>query len=524
MGMDDQREVIAFLNSPETHGGAPVERVDTHASLVFLAGSRALKLKRAVSFDYLDFSTVERRRQFCEAEVRINGRTAPSVYRDVIAVTRQPDGRLALGGAGSAVEWLVDMTRFNQDRLFDRLAARGDLALDLMAPLGAEIARFHAAAARRHDHGGHAGMAWVIDGNARDLQTRGAGLVDPVSCVRLATKSRAVLERVGRELDARRDTGVVRQCHGDLHLRNVVLLDGSPTLFDAIEFSDELSCVDVLYDLAFLLMDLWRRRLPRHANAAMNAYLLESPDMSGLSLLPLFLSCRAAVRAKTSVTAAQKETSPRRIEELGAQAREYVALAGKLLEPPEPRLIAIGGFSGSGKSTLSLGLAPAIGAVPGSVVLRTDEVRKRLIGVESHAPLAPAAYTAHVSQMVYGRLAHRAAAALRSGHSVIVDGVFARSHDRAVMGDVAADAGVPFCGIWLHADETVLLARVASRRGDASDAKADIVRAQLAQGAGRIEWCRLDANRPSDMVRQEAETVAQRSAPVRFFTTASDMA
>jgi uncharacterized protein len=301
---EDQSEVVTFLTSPATHGGSPVERIETHASVVFLAGIRAWKLKRAVLYDYLDFSTIERRKAMCEAEVRLNRRTAPTLYRGAVAVTRQPDGSLSLGGSGTPVDWLVEMVRFDQDGLFDRLAARGALDLALMRPLATAIARFHEEAERRSDHGGAAGMAWVLDGNAAGFAEQGAGILDPAGCATLTRSAREPLERHGGLLDARRDSGLVRQCHGDLHLRNIVLLKGRPTLFDAIEFNDEIACIDVLYDTAFLLMDLWRRQLPRHANAVWNGYLAEASDFAGIPLLPLFLSCRAAVRAKTSATAA----------------------------------------------------------------------------------------------------------------------------------------------------------------------------------------------------------------------------
>ena len=209
-------------------------------------------------------------------------------------------------------------------------------------------------------------------------------------------------------LDERRASGFVRQCHGDLHLRNIVLLDGRPTLFDGVEFNDKIACTDVLYDLAFLLMDLWRRGLPRHANAVWNRYLSDTGDLDGLSLLPLFLSCRAAVRAKTSATAARLQPDARRGNELQALAREYLAMAERLLHPPRPCLVAVGGFSGTGKSTLALGLAPSVGAVPGAVVIRSDEIRKRLSGVSPLDRLGPEGYSSEMSERVYATVAERA--------------------------------------------------------------------------------------------------------------------
>jgi aminoglycoside phosphotransferase family enzyme len=176
-------------------------------------------------------------------------------------------------------------------------------------------------------------MAWVIDGNAAAFREQGAGILDQAACEALTRDARQALTCHRAQLDARRDAGFVRQCHGDLHLRNIVMLDGRPTLFDAIEFNDEIACIDVLYDLAFLLMDLWRRQLPQHANALWNAYLDRTGDLDGLSLVPLFLSCRAAVRAKTSATAANLQQDPQRRRELESAAREYLSLAQRLLHP-----------------------------------------------------------------------------------------------------------------------------------------------------------------------------------------------
>jgi len=494
MTVEDQSRVIAFLTAPSTHAGATVDRIDTHASIVVLAGARAYKLKRAVRFDYLDFSTSERRRSSCEAEVRLNRRTAETLYRGVVAVTRQADGSYALGGDGPPVDWVVAMNRFSQEELFDRLASSGVLRLELMTPLGDAIAKFHAAAERRDDHGGRAGMSWVIEGNATGLAEFGKECLDPLTAHRVTNDARRALDRGAELLEYRRAAGFVRQCHGDLHLRNIVLLDGNPTLFDGVEFNDEIACIDVLYDLAFLLMDLWRRKLPRHANVVWNRYLAETADVDGLPLMPLFLSCRAAVRAKTSATSAQLQKNDGRRTELQAMAREYLALAEQLLHPASRALVAIGGFSGSGKSTLALELAPSVGGVPGAVVLRSDETRKRLCGVPLLQHLGPEGYAPHVSERVYADLAERAAQVLRGGHSVIMDAVFARPADRRAIEQVAVAASVPFIGLWLDAPEPVLVERTAQRRNDPSDADAAVVRMQRNQDTGELSWHRIDAS------------------------------
>lgn len=494
MVTEDQSRVVAFLGSPAAHGGAAVERLDTHASIVFLAGDRALKLKRAVRYDYLDYSTASHRKVMCDAELRLNRRTAPALYRRVVAVTEQADGSLTIGGPGTPVDWLVEMERFEPGALLDRLAEAGLLALPLMRPLAHAIARFHAAADPRLDHGGWDAMVRVIDGNGAGFGAEGAGVLDPAQCARLTARARFVLRGCGDLADRRRDAGQVRQCHGDLHLSNIVVLDGEPTLFDAIEFNDEFACIDVLYDLAFLLMDLWRLELPHHANVVWNGYLADTGDLDGLPLMPLFLSCRAAVVAKTTATAANLQSDADRRFELQVLARRYLDLANTLLEPPPPRLIAVGGPSGSGKSTVARGIAPSLGEAPGAVVLRSDEIRKTLCGVEPLDRLGPEGYTPEVSQRVYATLMAQADTVVRGGYTAIADAVFGRAADRHAIQRVAVAAGVPFTGLWLEAPESVLRSRVEERGPDASDAGVDEIRRQLATPLEALRWHRLDAS------------------------------
>ena len=491
---EDQSSVIAFLSSPATHAGAAVERIDTHASMLFLAGERAWKLKRAVRYDYLDYSTADRRRAMCEAEVRINRRTAPALYRGVTAITRQADGGLAISGAGTPVDWVVEMTRFDQSGLFNRLAEAGVLPLHLMDPLAHAIAAFHRAADGRETHGGWDAMRRVLEGNAVGLRVEGAGVLDPMRCSRLTDRARFVLDCSGVLLDQRRTDGLVRHCHGDLHLRNIVLLDGQPTLFDAIEFNDDISSIDVLYDLAFLLMDLWRLGVPHHANVVWNRYLADTSDLDGLRLMPVFLSCRAAVMAKTTATAANLQTDTGRRLEMQALANDCLAIAEAALEPPKPRLIAVGGLSGSGKSTLAMDLAPSMGAVPGAVVIRSDEIRKQLCGVKPLDRLGPEGYTDEVSRRVYATLMEHADKVVRGGYTAIADAVFAESGHRDAIQHVATAAGVPFVGLWLEAPESVLISRVAGRGPDVSDAGFDVVRRQLTYRLDALRWHRLDAS------------------------------
>jgi aminoglycoside phosphotransferase family enzyme len=398
MVTEDQAEVIAFLSQPETYGLAgDVERIETHSAIVFLAGSRAFKLKRAVLYDYLDFSTCEKRRAACERELTINRRTAPRLYRRVRAITKVSGGQLAFDGDGAPLDYVVEMARFDQQNLFDRLAARGALSIDLLERLADVIAATHADAPVRFDHGGYTGMKWVIDGNDEAFHEL-ADTLDAQVVSELGARCCAALNNVGALLEARRREGRVRECHGDLHLRNIVLLDGVPTLFDAVEFNDEIACVDVVYDLAFLIMDLWRLDLRAHANRLFNQYMHVSRDIAALPALPLFLACRSAVRAKTGATAAGLQTDCLRAVEMRAAARTYLDDAVAFVKPPLPRLVAIGGLAGSGKSSLARALAPSIGAVPGALVIRSDVVRKALFDVAPTRRLGPEAYSAAVNR------------------------------------------------------------------------------------------------------------------------------
>ncbi len=504
--MDRQDEVVAFLSRPgvlDKSAAAP-EILETHISRVFLAGPSAFKLKRAVRFPYLDFSTPELRRAAVEAEVETNRRTAPGLYRGVVAVVRAGDGSLRLGGDGEAVDWLVEMARFAQEALFDHMAqvssnAGGRLDRRLMETLAASIARFHGEAQPVTGFGGASGLRTIIDGIADTFRRDDSGILDAGAAQSLVARIHRLAGRLAATLDRRAEEGRVRRCHGDLHLRNIVLLDGRPTLFDAIEFNPRLSNIDVLYDLAFLLMDLDHRGLKRLAGIVFNRYLDLTGDLSDLNdlgVLPLFMSVRAAIRAHVAVSSAAAVSSPGEAGRLGGEARAYLELAAAYLSPPQPQLVAVGGLSGSGKSTLARELAPYLGQAPGARVVRSDIIRKRLAGVELTQRLAEDGYSAEMTARTYGAVYQQAGAALAGGFWAVADAVFARPEQRRAIAAVARDAGVPFQGLWLESPPKVMERRIAARQiddlGDPSDATADVLRRQLKYDPGKIEWIRLD--------------------------------
>lgn len=500
-----QEAVVSFLGTPAAYGARcdHVDRIDTHISIVFLADDRAFKLKRAITLPYVDYSTLERRRVCCEREVERNRRTAPALYVGAVPVTESADGTLAIRGRGTVVEWVVEMKRFAQDALLDAVADRGALDPALVAAVGHAAARLHAMATRRPDHGGAAGMRWVVDDNHAEL-ARAVDLFDRQACEQLHTDAVAVLKRHSALLEARRVDGWVRECHGDLHLRNICLIDGRPVLFDAIEFNDELSCVDVLYDLAFLVMDLLHRDLPGHANAAVNAWMERLRQYDALPLLPFYLSCRAAIRAKVLATASMVAPDPSDTGRLRDEAQTYFERARQLLAPGSGAIVAIGGLSGAGKTTLARRLAADLGLPPGALILRSDVARKRLFGVEYEERLLPVAYEPSIGRSVYRLLGREARDIARAGYVAIVDAVLGTDEWRQEIVQAAERERVPFIGLWLDAPLEILERRLTARRGDASDATVHVLRQQRATVSPPADWVRLDAAPGVDAVAAAA--------------------
>ena len=491
-------DVVQFLGEVPEAGGQPVEIITTHASLVFLAGDRAFKLKRAVRYPYLDFSTPERRLKACRTELELNRRTAPSLYLGVRTITRETDGRFAFDGAGSLVDAVVEMRRFSQDHLFDAMAQRGALTPPLLTDLARRIAAFHKAAAVSFEYGGAAGIGAVLDINDRAL--RATTLVVPEVAQTFGESFRQALASHSERLETRRRAGKVRRCHGDLILRNICLVDGEPTLFDCLEFDEALATIDVLYDLAFLLMDLWHRGQQRLANIVFNRYLDECDERDGLPLVPFFMAIRAAVRAH--VTAAQADNAEGdEADRLSEEARAYFDLASVLLQRRDPVLLAVGGFSGSGKSTIASLAAPHLGPPPGARVLNSDRIRKRMHGAAAEDRLPASAYRPEASDEVYATMRREAADVLAGGHAVVVDAVYDRPAEREAIGRVALNAAVEFRGIWLEAPKAALLQRLEARRNDPSDATAEVLLAQLQRDCGVIDWHLIDAAEPPEQVR-----------------------
>ncbi|WP_108881515.1 AAA family ATPase [Anderseniella sp. Alg231-50] len=496
--VSDQAEVITFLRDASSYAGLvqSVEVIETHAAMVFLTENEAFKIKKAVTFPYLDFGTVKKRKAACEHELRINQPHAPQIYLDVIVITREASGDLALGGAGKPVEWVLHMRRFPDNSLLGDVIRTDGVSADYLDRLADEIGRYQGEARVVRDDCAAGRMTAIVD-ELCDAFDEAAEFLPLAEIRRFEQSANAALRQSSALLDERGRLGYVRRCHGDLHLSNIIVLNGEPVLFDAIEFNDEIATVDVLYDLAFLLMDLGHLGEDGHANRILNRYLSLSGNadhLAGLQALPLFMACRAGVRAMVAVTRLQQSSRTGRPSETAVDASSYLCEATGYLASRKPRLIAVGGLSGTGKTSLARALAARIVPSPGAVHLRTDIERKQLFDVAETTRLPKETYTQEASDAVYGRVLHKAAIALRAGHTVIVDAVFLHQTERSAIEQVAEEAGASFAGLWLEAAEEHLVARVTARQGDASDATADVVRHQLRHRAGPVNWHRINAD------------------------------
>ncbi len=467
--------------------GQSERTIETSCAWVFLQGERALKVKKPVDYGFLDFSTAAKRRWALERELRFNRITAPDIYRAVRRITRGGDG-LAIDGDGETVDYALEMRAFDPAAVLSEQPERVDG--DLAEQLGRIVARFHLAAEVRPDGGGVKALGYTIRTNAENLRALATAL-GPAEVEDVVVATDAAFASAAPLLERRRAEGFARRCHGDLHLGNILLERGRPVLFDCIEFNDLLSEIDVLYDVAFLIMDLGFRGRADAANRVLNAYLDEAargfpPDLwDGLAALPLMLSARASVRAH--VTANQHDLTT---------ARRYLKAAARHLRAETPTLTAIGGLSGTGKTTLARLAAPGLGAAPGAVILRSDEIRKRLAGVGPLERLPPDAYTQQASADVYDEMLRLAQRVLAARRSVVLDAVFLKPDERAAAAAVAGAAAAPFRGVWLEGSPEQLRGRLAARTGDASDAGPAVLDEQLVRDPGPIDWQKLDAADP----------------------------
>ena len=468
-----------------------VELIQTHISYVLLAGEFAYKVKKAVDFGFLDYSTLELRRHFCYEELRLNRAVSPELYLDVVPIVLGSSG-LALGGAGEAVEYAVKMRRFPQSCLLGALFAREEgISIDLIVALGRLVADFHATAVTNDTiarFGEIARVRAAFEENYRQSQPYIGTLQTPQQYE--DTKAFTDLFFVERAslLRQRKQEGFIRECHGDLHLGNICYWRDRLYLFDRIEFNEAFRFVDVMYDLAFTVMDLQARERPGLANIFLNTYLEAGGDWAGTAVLPLYLCRQAYVRAKVNSLSWDSTTlsKPER-EAAAAAARRYYRLAWEYaqLSQDRGRLLIMSGFSGSGKTTVARELARQWDAVH----IRSDAVRKHLGGVPLDESGGSDLYTPKMTEQTYDRLLSLGFELARQGFTVILDAKFERRFWREAAVEGARARGLPIRIFYCSAPLSVLQGRLAQRVGDISDATPDLLERQLAaaEGFGTIE-------------------------------------
>lgn len=483
----DER-VIDALHDPKCypHAVERVEVLETHISWVLLAGDYAYKLKKPVNLGFLDFSTLEARRFYCEEELRLNRRTAPRLYLEVVPVTGS-EAEPRIGGEGRPIEYAVKMRRFGQDALLSRMAQAGTLGAAEVDALARGIAAFHARIARADPARPFGSAAQALAPAVQNFDQIEA-LIGPNADVpeleRLRGWTRDEHARLRSTFEARRAGGFVRECHGDLHLGNVALIDGEPTPFDGIEFNEAFRWIDVMNEVAFLVMDLVDRKLPRLAWHFLNGYLEATGDYAGLSMLRFYLVYRALVRAKVAcIRDHQPGLDAQAHKRAGREYLQYLRLAQALTAWPPRALIVMHGVAGSGKTTVAQELLEACGAVR----LRSDVERKRLQGLEAGARTSSALggglYSPDLTAQTYARLSALSRAVLEAGYSVVVDATFLARAQRSAFADLAREMGVPFGIAVCEAPEDVLRERVATRQRearDASEADPEVLAHQLA--------------------------------------------
>jgi aminoglycoside phosphotransferase family enzyme/predicted kinase len=500
---DLQQQVLDFLDGSSFGPARGGKRIDTHASMVFLGSDRALKIKRAVRLSFLDYSTLEKRRRACEEELKVNAGNAPELYRRVVAITRNSDGTFEIDGSGTPVEWAVEMTRFDDNQSLDRVAASKTIDPSLATAVADAILRSHGKAPRADGESWLACIPPIVERNtAKFLMVRG---LDAVAVDRLDAANRDAARTLQPLLRQRAEQGFVRRCHGDLHLANIALVDGRPLLFDAIEFDPVIATTDVLYDLAFTLMDLVHFNQAAAANEVFNRYLAGAGDecLDGLRLLPLFLSVRAAIRAHVLFMKSEQAGGN---DAVWQEAKRYLDLAGRLITPRPPLLVAIGGLSGTGKSVLARGLAGLIEPPPGAVIIRSDVVRKHFFGAGETTALPESGYRPDVTARVYGMLSSTAQRVLAQGCSVVLDAAYLQEAERTEIAHLGATCGVRFAGLFLTADIATRLARIEQRRGDASDATRNVALQQETFAIGAVDWHMIDASGTPDQSLRSVRT------------------
>ncbi|AHJ30744.1 AAA family ATPase [Nodularia spumigena CS-584] len=458
----------------------PIQLIQTHISYVLLTGDYAYKLKKAVNFGFLDFSTLEKRKHFCQEELRLNQRGAAQLYLEVLPVT-MVDEQHHLAGTGKAVEYALKMRQFPQELLFSTLFEQGKLNETHLEDLGKVVAQYHAKSATDdyiRSFGEVPQVRAAIDENYQQTEKYIGGPQTPKQFQETKKYTDNFFVERPELFTSRVENNYIRECHGDLHMRNIALWNDKITLFDCIEFNEPFRFVDVMYDVAFTVMDLEARHSPNLANAFLNTYVEQTGDWEGLQVLPLYLSRQAYVRAKVTSFLLDDPSIPETVKEEAAKtAAQYYTQAWEYTKPKAGKLILMSGVSGSGKSTTAKYLARELQAIQ----IRSDAVRKHLGGISLGERGGDDLYTPEMTQKTYARLLNLGIILAQQGFHVILDAKYDKQHLRQDAIAQAEKHQLPLQIIYCTAPLEVVQERLANRTGDIADATVDLLTSQLQQ-------------------------------------------
>ncbi|MDT8453394.1 MAG: AAA family ATPase [Gammaproteobacteria bacterium] len=480
---------IATMLNPEVynHPVRNIELIETHISWVILTGDFVYKLKKPVDFGFLNFSTLEKRHHFCKQELRLNRRLAPAIYLEVVSISgtvEQP----RIAGRGEAFEYAVKMAQFPQSAQLDQRLAAGELEAEHIDAIAQMVAEFHQhidIADDAMDYGDNAVIYQPVSENFCQIREHLDTTPYTDALIALETWSECAFDKLKPVLRQRKQDGFVRECHGDMHLRNMVWLESGPTAFDCIEFNAHLRWIDVISEVAFLIMDLQARQQPPLASRFLNRYLEITGDYAGLGVLPFYLCYRAMVRAKVAALRHSQENIKADEKQNTLEDFElYLRLAGSYTQPASPKLIIMRGMSASGKSTVSQQLLDTMGLIR----IRSDVERKRLFAVplsestltkQEPDKIDAGIYSPQATQQTYAKLAELASQVIAAGYSVIVDAAFLKKEQREPFQHLARQAGVSYTVLEITAPLELLRQRISEREHDISDADLSVLEHQI---------------------------------------------
>jgi aminoglycoside phosphotransferase family enzyme/predicted kinase len=479
-------DVIQAMLKPEFYPhpvSEPIELMQTHVSYVLLTGDYVYKLKKPVNFGFLDYSTLDKRKHFCEEEIRLNQRGAKELYLEVLPISAH-NGKLGFGNDGEIVDYALKMVQFPQENLLSNMFAAGTITEAHIEEMGKIVADFHAGAATS-DYISSFGQVSKVRESVDENYQQTEKYIGLAQTQQQFDETKAYTDRIFSQrpelFTNRRDGGFIRECHGDLHLRNICLSDGKIRLFDCIEFNEPFRFVDTMYDVAFAVMDLEARGRKDLANRFLNTYVEQTGDWEGLQVLPLYLSRQAYVRAKVTSFLLDDAGIPQADKDAAAQtAGDYYRQAWAYTSPKQGKIIMLSGLSGAGKSTLGKQIAKETGGIH----LRSDAVRKHLGGIPLSAKGDDKLYSPAMTAQTYLRLLELGTTLAQQGYTVILDAKYDRVSLRQPVIDMAKSQNTPLQILHCTAPEEVLRDRLNKRQGDIADATADLLASQLAAWEG----------------------------------------